>query len=48
MQKALSPARHNLEGTSHQKRPKNAAGDTFLLMEGINTAIKLGPHTKRT
>jgi hypothetical protein len=34
--RALSPARHVLEDTSHQTRPKIDAGDASLLMESIN------------
>jgi len=34
--KALSPARHVLEDTSHQIRPKIDAGDASLLMLSIN------------
>jgi hypothetical protein len=36
MQKALSPARHVLEDTSHQTRPKIDSGDAFLLMGILN------------
>jgi len=34
--KTLSPARHVLENTSHQTRPKIDAGHASLLMGGIN------------
>jgi hypothetical protein len=34
--RALSQARHVLEGTSHQTRPKIDAGDSSLLIDSIN------------
>jgi hypothetical protein len=34
--RTLSPARHVLEDTSHQIRPKIDAGDASLLMGSIN------------
>jgi hypothetical protein len=34
--KTLSPAKHVLEGTSHQTRPNIDAGDAFLLMRSIH------------
>ena len=35
-ERTLSPARHVMEDTSYQTRPKIDAGDTFLLMGSIN------------
>ena len=34
--RAPSPARHVLEDTSHQNRPKIDGGDAYLLMGSIN------------